>query len=178
MKKVILSSYNIDAITRNLGYELSEALSSEEQLPLFVCVMRGAICFMGDLVKCVDADFLCDYVQLSRDQEGDPRIEKDISFPIKNRTVVFVEDIVDTGSILDYLIRHTLLKHPKRILVCTFVNKTKNRKIDVPIDFCGITIKDDIFLTGYGLSYKGMVRYSPEVYVPSEEELEAYDKKL
>ena len=63
MKKVILSSYNIDAITRNLGYELSEALSNEEQLPLFVCVMRGAICFMGDLVKCVDADFLCDYVQ-------------------------------------------------------------------------------------------------------------------
>ena len=183
MKEMVLSSEEILAITKELGAEISEDLKSEAKLPLFVCVLKGAMKFMVDLLKHVTIPNLEDYVHLcsydGTKSTGKVELIQDLSYDIDDRTVVIVEDVVDSGITMDFLIRHLKQKgHPKRILVCALFDKRPPRQVEVQIDYVGKVLHENKFLLGYGLDYRGLKRNVPYVYVPSDDEIASMDALL
>ncbi|MCR5348720.1 MAG: hypoxanthine phosphoribosyltransferase [Bacilli bacterium] len=181
MKELVLSEEDISAIVQRLGKRLTEDLADEKVPPVFVCVMKGALPFFGDLIKQVKRDIVCDFIQLTSyngglSSSGTVRIEKDIQTDLDDRTVVIVEDIVDTGLSMQFLLEHINSRfHPKRLLICALFNKEKARKVPVKVDYTGVVLNDTKFLIGYGLDYKELFRNLPYVCVPTEEEIAAVD---
>ena len=163
MKEMVMSEENILCVCKRLGKEISQDLKDEEKLPIFVCVMKGAIQFMVDLMKHVTIPSIIDYVQLSS-YEG---------------TIVIVEDVVDTGYSMEFLLRHLHAKgKPKRVLICALFNKVNAHKVDIHIDYVGEELRENKFLLGYGFDYKDIQRNIPYVYVPTAEEIAEMDRIL
>ena len=94
------------------------------------------------------------------------------------KTVLIIEDIVDTGYSMEYLIEHLKSLGAKKVLVATLFDKVVNRVVDVPIDFVGKVLDKNQFLVGYGLDYNGLHRNVPYVFIPTEEEVASWDKDL
>jgi len=179
MKQMVLSEYNLRAIAAEFAHSLSEDLAHEGKTPIFCCVMMGAFCFMSDLMKGIESDIICDYVQPAKGPDGALILEKDLSHDASGRTIVLIEDIVDTGETLSFLLRHFESKyHPKRVIAVTLIDKTAHRKEKVRLDYVGKRIEDDVYLIGYGINYRGYVRYVPYVYVPEEEETRRWDEEI
>ena len=181
MKELVLSETAIKSIVSRIGEQLSADLSNEERPPVLLGVMRGALPFYQDLVREIRVPFYCDYISVSSYEgglatTGKVHLIKDISIDVKGRTVVIVEDIVDTGYSMQFLLEHLRKKEPKRILVCALFDKRKSRVVDVPVDYVGYELKDSKFLVGYGLDYQEMLRNVPYVYVPTEEEIKELDE--
>ena len=182
MKELVLSQEQIASIVKDLAAKLTEDLSYEKKPPVFLCVMKGAMPFYSDLVKELKIDLVCDYVQLSSYEgglasTGKVRMDKDLTTNLDDRTVVIVEDIVDSGISMEYLKRHILSRyHPKRILICALFDKYVCRKADVTVDYCGAKLDQAKFLVGYGLDYRQLLRNVPYVFVPTEEEIKAWDE--
>lgn len=178
-----MSEKEIDAACPKMGKELTVALSDEKKLPLFVCIMKGAMNFMVDLLKHVDVPLLEDYIQLQSysgtKSTGEVTLCKDISTNFDGRTVVIVEDVIDTGLSMNFLVSHLKKTgHPKRIIVCALFDKKNARKVDAQVDYAGQVLTENKFLLGYGLDYKGLKRNVPYVYIPTPEEVQEMDDLL
>jgi hypoxanthine phosphoribosyltransferase len=183
MKEMVMSHQAIEITCADLGQKLTTLLKNEEKLPLFICVMKGAMPFMVDLLKYVSVPLLEDYVQLESysgtQSTGTVHLKRDITTSIDGRSVVVVEDVVDTGLTMAFLKEHLLsLGQPKRILICALFDKKIARKVDVQVDLTGRVLTENKFLLGYGLDYNGLERNTPYVYVPTEEEVKALDDLL
>jgi hypoxanthine phosphoribosyltransferase len=183
MKEMVMSHQAIELTCANLGHKLTTLLKNEDKLPLFICVMKGAMPFMVDLLKYVSVPLLEDYVQLESyngtQSTGTVSLKRDIATPIDDRTVVVVEDVVDTGLSMAFLKQHLLsIGKPKRILICALFDKKIARKVEVQVDLTGRVLTENKFLLGYGLDYNGLERNTPYVYVPTEEEVKALDELL
>ena len=183
MEETILTKTQIEEIVERLGKKLTEDLKDEEKPPVFLCVMKGAMPFYSDLIKHVDLDMVCDYIQLSSYEgglasTGQVKMLTDVSVDLAGRTVVIVEDIVDSGLSMSFLTKYLQDKYqPKRILICALFDKFCARKNPVKVDYAGYRLNESKFLVGYGLDYKQLLRNVPYVYVPSPSELEGWDKK-
>ena len=181
MKEMVLTEQEISSIVKRLGEELTRDLALEAKPPVFLCVMKGAMPFYSDLIKCVKRDIVCDYVQLTSycgglASTGQIRLDKDIAGDLNGKTVVIVEDIVDTGLSMKFLLDHIRSRfQPKRILVCALFDKEIARVNDVKVNYVGVTLHESKFLVGYGLDYKELLRNVPYVYVPDKEEIASYD---
>jgi hypoxanthine phosphoribosyltransferase len=183
MKEMVMTEADIVSACRRLGRQLTEDLKGEEKLPLFVCVMKGAMPFMVDLLKYVDVPLIEDYVQLESysgtKSTGEVRLLRDLSTSIDGRSVVIVEDVVDTGLSMAFLTKHIRESgKPKRVLVCALFDKKIARQIEVKVDYAGRVLSENKFLLGYGLDYKGLKRNVPYVYIPTSEEVKAMDELL
>jgi hypoxanthine phosphoribosyltransferase len=183
MKEMVMSEQEILEACQRIGASLTKDLAEEEKLPLFVCVMKGAMNFMVDLLKRVDVPLLEDYVQLQSyngtHSTGSVALLSDVKHNIDNRTIVIVEDVVDTGLSMDFLVKHLQsLGHPKRIIICALFDKKIARKVEVKVDYCGRVLEENKFLLGYGLDYMGLKRNVPYVYIPTPEEVAQLDKLL
>lgn len=183
MCELVLSEEDIRAICKKIGGELSEELKDEKKLPVFVGVMKGGLNFMMDLVKYVKIPILTDYIQISSysgtESTGIISMKKDMALDVHGRTVVIVEDVVDTGYSMQYLKRFIAEKHyPSRILVCCLFSKEAMRKADVKIDYVGKVLEENKFLVGYGLDYNELDRNVPYVYVPSADDIKRMDALL
>ena len=181
MEELVLSKEDISRIVKELGARMTEDLANEDKPPVFLCVMKGAMPFYSDLVKEIHREILCDYVQISSyegtSSTGSIKLQKDVATDLTGRTVVLVEDIIDTGLSIQYLVKHIEDNFkPKRVLVCALFDKYLAHK-DVPIhvDYCGKRLEETKFLVGYGLDYKQLLRNVPYVYVPTKEEIETLD---
>ena len=135
--------------------------------PLMVGVLKGVLFFMSDLLRAVSIPIEIDFIAVSsysaetRDQ-GYVRVIKDLESPIHNRHVIFVEDMIDTGLTLNYLLQNLRARQPASIEVCTLFNKPEHRLIDLPIRYKGFDLPDE-FVVGYGLDYKEKYRNLPFV---------------
>lgn len=183
MQEMVMSEENILGVCKRLGKEISRDLSNEEKLPIFVCVMKGAIQFMVDLMKHVTIPSIIDYVQLSSyegtSSTGNVKLIKDMSYSVDDRTIVIVEDVVDTGYSMEYLLKHLYaIGKPKRVLICALFNKVNAHKVDIHVDYVGEELKENKFLLGYGFDYKDIQRNIPYVYVPTTEEIAEMDRIL
>lgn len=133
--------------------------------PLLVGVLKGVIIFMADLIRTInipiEVDFIAvaNYSSTSRDQ-GFVRLVKDLEIPIQNRHVIFVEDVVDTGMTLNYLLQNIQTRNPASMQVCTLFNKPKHRLISLPIKYTGFDLPDK-FVVGYGLDFHEQYRNLP-----------------
>ena len=134
-------------------------------------VLKGCFVFLADLVRYIDLDVSIDFLGLSSygdstKSSGVVRMTQDLSEPIEGKNVLVVEDIVDTGLTMKYLLENLQTRHPKSLSVATLLHKPEGQTVDVPIAYKGFTIPDK-FVIGYGLDYAELYRNLPYIgYVP------------
>ncbi|MGE0712517.1 MAG: hypoxanthine phosphoribosyltransferase [Planctomycetota bacterium] len=150
---------------RELGQEIAADHEDSQNLVL-VCVLKGALVFMADLMRALPSNVTCDFLRLSSysgtETTGRVRFDFDLTQPIKGKDVLIVEDIVDTGLSMDFLMRALEVREPRRLELCTLLDKPERRRRDVKIHYRGFTIPDR-FVIGYGLDLEGRYRNLPYV---------------
>lgn len=182
-REIVLSEEQIQNICKDIGNKLNSELANEERTPLFLGVMKGALNFMFDLIKRIDRPIYTDFIQISSyagvQTTGKINLKKDFDMDIKNRTVIIVEDVVDTGISMKYLIEH-LNKNfqPKRIIVCCLFDKEYARCENVKIDYVGKVLNEKCFLVGYGLDYNELERNIPYVYMAQPEDIDYWNEEI
>lgn len=149
---------------QNRVRELATALETDlDGRPLLISVLKGSVVFLADLVRHMRSDPDIDFMSISAygedEHTGVVRIVKDLEEPLADRDVVVVEDIIDTGLTLSYLLRTLEYRGPRSLRVCTLVDKPIRRIPDFDIDYTGFHAED--FLVGYGLDFKGRYRNLP-----------------
>lgn len=163
VRQVLFSAEAIE----NRILELGQAISRDYvgRNPLLVGVLKGVFIFMADLYRAItipaEVDFIAisNYSAASREQ-GMVQLVKDLEQPIAGRHVIFVEDMVDTGLTLNYLLRILRTRNPASLEVCTLFDKSKRRLINVPIKYKGFDLPDR-FVVGYGLDHRERYRNLP-----------------
>lgn len=168
LSNVLIDSREIEGRVEKLALDISELYKGEDLV--IVGILKGAVVFLSDLVRLIDKDVnvLLDFMAVSSygdstKTSGIVKIIKDVDASIKDKHVLIVEDIVDTGLTLSYLVKLLKERSPKSVKVCVLLDKVEKRKIDVDVDFKGFEIPDE-FVVGYGLDYSGMWRNLPEIY--------------
>jgi hypoxanthine phosphoribosyltransferase len=157
---------------RELGDRISRDYTGRDLF--LVGVLKGAIFFLADLMRHIDLDCEVDFMAVasygsSTDSSGVVRILKDLDATIEGREVLIVEDIVDSGLTLQYLLRTLKARDPASLEVCALLTKPERRKVDLPIEYVGFEIPNE-FAIGYGLDYNERYRNLPYVAVLSEGE--------
>lgn len=156
--------------------ELGKAISVDyagKDLVL-VCVLKGGVTFLTDLMRQITIPHEIDFLAISsygvgqRDSTGAVRLVMDLKGDIAGRDALIVEDIVDSGRTMDYLLRLFWARKPTSLRVCTLLNKPSRREIDVPLDYVGFDIPDK-FVLGYGLDFDEKHRNLPHVAVLKKE---------
>jgi hypoxanthine phosphoribosyltransferase len=135
----------------------------------FICVLKGAFLFLGDLIRAMEGDVTIDFMACSSygagtTSSGEVRLSKDLDSGLEGRDVIIVEDIVDTGLTLHYLQDILLARGPRSLRTACLLSKPSRRKIDVTVDYVGFTIEDR-FVVGYGLDYAEQYRNLPYIGV-------------
>lgn len=159
-----------DLIQRRVQ-ELAEAIKRDfpEEPLTFIGTLKGAFIFLADLVRAIDKkEVEIDFVRvksygLSDKSSGEVIITKDIELEIRDKNVIIVEDIVDSGLTLAFLVDHLSLHHPKSIKTCALIDKKERRKVEVNLDYVGFTLEKG-FIVGYGLDYAERYRHLPGIY--------------
>jgi hypoxanthine phosphoribosyltransferase len=134
---------------------------------LLVCVLKGAVFFLSDLMRHIDIPVEVDFMAVASygsatDSSGVVRILKDLDMPLEGRDVLIVEDIVDSGLTLQYLLRNLGSRNPASLEVCSLLTKPSRRKVDLPVRYVGFEIPDR-FVVGYGLDYDERYRNLPYI---------------
>jgi len=165
---VLISRENIDERVRELAWDISSTYGDRDLVILGV--LKGAVIFLSDLIRnlpvsmATELDFLgVSSYGSSTKSSGVVRIIKDLDISITGRNVIIVEDIVDTGLTLSYLVNILRERDPETLDVCALLDKPSRRKTDIEIAFRGFEIPDE-FVVGYGLDYSGKWRNLPEIY--------------
>jgi hypoxanthine phosphoribosyltransferase len=161
----VLSRETIEQRIAELGKKISKDYAGKD--PVLVCVLRGSVYFAVDLTRQLTIPHLLDFISISSySQESEPlgivRITKDLDTSIAGREVVIIEDIVDTGLSLNYLIRNLKTRDPAGLRVCTLLSVPARRIVDVPLDYQGFELPN-IFAVGYGLDYHENYRNIMEI---------------
>lgn len=154
--------------------ELGQAISRDYDglNPVLVSVLKGAIYFVADLSRAVRVPVQLDFLAISRygqssDETGVVRITKDLDIDITGRHVLMVEDVIDTGLTLSYLLRILEGRRPASLYVCTLLDNQARRLVDLPIRYRGFVMPDE-FLVGYGLDWREDFRHLPYLAVLAE----------
>lgn len=161
VEEILLTEQQIAEKVAELGRHISEAYSGRELT--LVSVLKGSLPFMADLMRAITIPVRIDLMEvssyggLSTESSGLVRILKDLSASIDGRDVLLVEDIIDTGLTLNYLLRYLRGKNPRSLRICALLDKPARRLVDIPIDYVGFTIPDQ-FVVGYGLDYGELYR--------------------
>ncbi|MDA8345332.1 MAG: hypoxanthine phosphoribosyltransferase [Thermaerobacter sp.] len=166
VERILLRREAIAKRVQELGEEVSQHRNPSVPL-LAVPILRGAVIFAADLVREIKGPVELDFMSVSSYgnssvSHGDVRVVKDLTEDIAGRDILLVEDIVDTGHTVRFLIDTLLKRGPRSLKVCALLDKVDRREVDVPIDYVGFRIPD-AFVVGYGLDYAGRFRNHPEI---------------
>ena len=148
---------------RKLGELISE--DYENKNPILIGVLKGCIIFMADLIRQITVPLDVDFMAISYYGGEDSslvKITKDIDLNVAGRPVIMVEDIVDTGLTVSFLLDHLKQKEPASLRLCALVDKPSRRKVQVHIDYLGFTIPNK-FIVGYGIDWNDKFRYLPDI---------------
>ncbi len=165
--RVMISAEEIDAKLAEMGRAITEDYQGKDLL--MVGVLKGAIFFVSDLMRHLEGECEVDFMAVASygsqtDSSGVVRILKDLDAPIEGRDVLIVEDIVDSGLTLSYLLRTLHARDPASLEVCALLTKPERRKVDLPIRYTGFEIPNR-FAIGYGLDHAERFRNLPYVAV-------------
>ena len=160
---------------QEMGTHITQDYAGQELL--VVGILSGSFLFLADLVRAIDLPLRVDFMAVSSYGDGTRssgvvRIIKDLNREIADRHVLLVEDIVDTGLTLSYLLENLATRKPLSLKVCTLLDKTAARKRQVPLDYAGFTCPD-AFVVGYGLDHAGRFRNLPYIGVPTPDAVRA-----
>ena len=163
--EILVQADDLQHRVRQLGEEISRDYAGKDLL--LVGVLKGAVFFLSDLMRHIDVPCEVDFMAVSSygsstDSSGVVRILKDLDAPLEGRDVLIVEDIVDSGLTLQYLLRNLRARGPATVEVCALLTKPERRKVELPIKFVGFEIPDR-FAIGYGLDFAERYRNLPYV---------------
>ena len=166
-KEVLYSRAEIQKKVKEIASRISHDYAGRELI--IIGILKGAFIFMADLIRELSIPCMIDFVRAAsygagQETSGKVVMTKDIETSIKGKDILIVEDIVDTGLTLAYLVGWLKERNPRSLKVCAFLDKRKRRKVDFEADYVGFTM-DDGFVVGYGLDFNEQSRYLPEVYL-------------
>lgn len=165
---VLIDEETLQARIKELGRQISDDYRGKELL--LVCILKGGILFLTDLMRHVSIPHEIDFLAVSsygkevRESSGVVRILKDLDEPIEGRHVLIVEDIIDSGHTLAYITRNLITRDPASLKICTLLDKAERREVEITLDYIGFTIEDQ-FVFGYGLDLDEKFRNLPFIGV-------------
>lgn len=165
IQEVLIDAEGLKGICQDLGKQITHDYWDKDLL--VVGILKGANIFMSDLIREIDHALDMDFMSvssygLSTESSGVVRIIKDLDASIEGRDVLIVEDIIDTGLTLKYLVDNLWSRKPKSIKICTLLDKPARRRVDVDIAYRGVEVPDG-FIVGYGIDYAEKYRNLPYV---------------
>ena len=165
-KKLLITDDAIQTRVEELARQISIDYKGKDTV--LIGMLNGAIFFFSDLAVRLTIPAKIDFIRASSygsqmSSSGTVRLTKDIELPIKDRAVLIIEDIVDTGLTISHVIEHLTTMSPESIEVCALIDKSERREIDVTVTYCGFKVKEG-FLVGYGLDYNKEYRCLKNIY--------------
>jgi len=170
--KVVITREEIANKVAELATQLRK--DYREKNPLLIGILKGSFVFMSDLVRAMDIPVEIDFVRLAsygagKNSSGKVKLIKDVETPIKDRHVLVVEDIIDRGLTVQFLLDYLSFRKPASLKLCALFDKPLRRKVEVPIDYVGFTVPD-AFVVGYGLDLNEKFRHLPDLCVLEEQD--------
>ena len=166
--RVLIGEELVTARIKNLGERISREYAGKEIH--LICVLKGGVFFMCDLAKRITVPVTMDFMSVSSYGDGTSssgvvKIVKDLDQSLEGKDVLIVEDIIDSGKTLSYLLEILQNRRPKSLRLCTLLDKPERREVpDIQVDYCGFQIPDE-FVVGYGLDYAQKYRNLPYIGV-------------
>jgi hypoxanthine phosphoribosyltransferase len=164
---VFLDAETIDKRVRELGAEITHDYQDQELL--LISILKGAVFFMADLARAIDVPLEMDFLSISsytqeHSQTGTKAIRflKDLDQPVKDKNILVIEDMIDSGLTLHYIMRSLSLRRPQSLAVCTLFDRPHQRLVDMDVHYRGFEVSDDFFV-GYGFDHRQSFRNIPYV---------------
>ena len=170
IKEILISEQEIDSIVSNIAEKIDKDYENTD-MPM-VGLLKGSICFMADLMKKMKSDFKIDFVVASSyangtESTGTVNIVKDVSQSVQGKDILIVEDIIDSGNTLDFMVKYFKAKKANSVKIATLLDKPERRKVKIDVDYVGKIIPDE-FVVGYGLDYAEDYRTLPYIGILKE----------
>lgn len=170
--KVVLSEEQIQKRVKEIGEQINR--DYKDKTPVVICMLKGAIVFFSDVVRCLTIPLTMEFVRLSSYKNGmtsgDLEVITDITIDIKGKDLLIIEDVVDSGKTLSYFIELLKKRGPNSVKVCAFLDKPERRTAKVDVDYVGFRVECG-FVIGYGLDYAERYRelpYLAEINSPAD----------
>jgi len=168
--QVLFSRQEIEATVRKLAAEVSQ--DYQDKCPLLIGILKGSFMFMADLIRLLDFPLEVEFISLSsygrgKESSGKIKVVRGLRSPVRGRDVLVIEDIVDTGLTVAFLLDYLRKKRPASLKLCALTDKPSRRQVPVTIDYLGFTVPDK-FLVGYGLDWDEKFRNLPDICVLEE----------
>ncbi|MCD4686370.1 MAG: hypoxanthine phosphoribosyltransferase [Anaerolineae bacterium] len=169
LHEILIDSATLQARIRELGEQISADYADKKNL-LLVCVLKGGVMFLTDLMRHVSAPHAIDFMAISsygggvRESTGRVRIDMDLRQDIADKHLLIVEDIIDSGHTLRYILSVLATRQPASVRVCTLLSKPSRREVPIDVDYIGFEIPDK-FVFGYGLDLDEVFRNLPFIGV-------------
>ena len=165
--EVLYSEEDLKQIVRRMGAEISRDYAGKNLF--LVCVLKGSFVFMSDLARAIDIPCTIDCLSVSSygsgtSSSGEVQLIKDLTCPLGDKDLLVVEDILDSGVTLSFLLEMLSARHPRSIRLCTLLDKPARRKVDIKANYVGAEVEDK-FIVGYGLDYAEKYRNLPYIGV-------------
>jgi len=168
LAEILIDEKTLQDRVAELGAQISRDYAGQDLL--LICILRGGMIFLVDLMRQISVPHQIDFMAISsygsgaRQSEGDIRLTLDLQTNIHDKNVLLVEDIIDSGHTLSYVLEFLTTRQPKTLRVCTLLDKKERREVDIPIHYCGFVIPNK-FVFGYGLDLDEYYRNLPFVGV-------------
>ncbi|GAA0085979.1 hypoxanthine phosphoribosyltransferase [Clostridium sp. MB05] len=171
IKKILISEEEILKKVKDLGSKISEDYKEKDLL--IVGILKGSVVFTSDLIKNITIPCEIDFMAVSSygsssETSGVVRILKDLDHGIEGKDIIIVEDIIDSGVTLDYLLKYLKTRKANSIEIISLLTKPSRRRVDINVKYCGFEVPDE-FLVGYGLDYSEKYRNLPFIGILKEE---------
>ncbi|MEA3545563.1 MAG: hypoxanthine phosphoribosyltransferase [Thermodesulfobacteriota bacterium] len=169
-RKILYSRERIATEIKRLGHEISQDYGDQEIM--LVGVLKGSFLFIADLIREIRSPSVIDFVRLASYGSGTRtsgiiEFRKELEMPIRDCHVIIVEDIIDSGYTLECLYNKLLLQEPRSLKICTLIDKSARREVEIDADYIGISMEDG-FIIGYGLDHDEKYRNLPDIYLIEE----------
>lgn len=175
LKEILIDEHQLQQRVAEIGAQISQDYSEEDDL-LLICILKGGVMFLTDLTRHIDIPHEIDFMAASsygvgaRATTGNVRIDMDVTLSVSGRHVLVVEDIIDSGYTLRFVMDTLQARKPASLKLCTLLNKQSRREIEMPLDYVGFDIENK-FVFGYGLDLDEKYRNVPFIGVVDEQAL-------
>lgn len=165
LKRIVFSEEQIKQRVLELGRQISADYADKN--PILVSVLKGTLYFMADLTRALDIQVSIDFMSIGvypgmSGNTGIVKITKDLDLNITGRHVLFVEDIINTGLTMGYLVQNMEARKPASVKICTLLNNPQKRLMNIPLEYVGFEVPD-VYLVGYGLDHNQEYRHLPYI---------------